>query len=249
MICWAPRSVPASNNSIPNSTNCVRNGDVRRFEFAVDRWHAHAVNEVVAGRRRVRFAAVPVAFGAAAGTAYLVWLGHPWSYPLALACALGAATALWVAVWAPRRAGIDQLYAEGELVPAVVAPIRPRGVVLLALVNVARRDTGESRYALVTRKVRQLPGHRVTEGERVPAVAVRGDRTARSIGERWLPVEAMPIAWGTADTAVIERARAAIAEIEWRLLADNLALAEQVHRSAAKRLLLDPGRLPDGLGA
>ncbi|WP_328390593.1 DUF3239 domain-containing protein [Nocardia sp. NBC_00416] len=222
---------------------------MRRFEFAVDRRHAHAVNEVVAGRRRVRLAAVPAALLAAAATAYLVWLGHPWSYPLALACALGAVTALWVALWAPRRTGIVRLYAEGELVPAVVSLIQPRGAVLLALVNVARRDNGESRYALVTKTVRQLPGHRVAEGERVPAIAVRADRTTRSIGERWLPVDAMPIAWGTSDTAVIDRARASIAEIEWRLLADNLARAEEVQRSAAKRLLLDPGRLPEGLGA
>lgn len=222
---------------------------MRRFEFAVDRRHARVVNEVLAGRRRVRLAAVPAALLAAAGTAYLVRLGHPWSYPLALAGALGAATALWVALWAPRRAGIERLYAEGELVAAVVSRAHPRGAVLLALVNVARRDTGESRYALVTKKVRELPGHRVTEGERVPAIAVRGDRTSRAIGERWLPVDAMPIAWGTRDVAVIERARAAITEAEWRLLADNLTLADQVQRSAAKRLLLDPGQLPDGLGA
>ncbi|MGA6207159.1 DUF3239 domain-containing protein [Nocardia testacea] len=222
---------------------------MRRFEFAVDRRHAHAVNEVVAGRRRVRVSAVLAALAAAAATAYLVRLGHPWSYPLALACALGAATALWVALWAPRRAGIDRLYAEGELVPAVVSRVQARGAVLLALVNLARRDSGEQRYALITKKVRHLPGHRVAEGERIPAVAVRGDRTTRSIGERWLPVETMPIAWGTADTVVIERARAAIAENEWRLLTDNLALADEVQRSAAKRLLLDPGQLPEGLGA
>lgn len=222
---------------------------MRRFEFAVDHRHARVVNEVVAGRRRVRLAAVPAALIAAAATAYLVRLGHPWSYPLALAGALGAATALWVALWAPRRTGIERLYAEGELVAAVVSRAHSRGAVLLALVNVARRDTGESRYALVTKKVRELPGHRVAEGERVPAIAVRGDRTTRTIGQRWLPVDAMPIAWGTRDTAVIERARAAITEAEWRLLADNLGLAEQVQRSAAKRLLLDPGQLPEGLGA
>ncbi|MEU4316265.1 DUF3239 domain-containing protein [Nocardia sp. NPDC024068] len=211
---------------------------MRRFEFAVDRRHAHAVNEVLAGRRRVRLAAVPAALLAAAATAYLIRLGHPWSYPLALACALGAATALWVALWAPRRAGIARLYAEGELVPAVVTDTNARGTILLALVNVASRDTGESRHALVTKKVRVLPGHRLAKGEQVPAIAVRGDLTTRSIGQRWLPVDTMPIAWGTADTAVIDRARAAIDEAEWCLLADNLALAEQVHRSATKRLLL-----------
>ncbi|MGW0181027.1 DUF3239 domain-containing protein [Nocardia sp. NPDC003345] len=211
---------------------------MRRFEFAVDRRHAHAVNEVLAGRRRVRLAAVPAALLAATATAYLIRLGHPWSYPLALACALGAATAVWVALWAPRRAGIARLYAEGDLVPAVISHTHARGAVLLALVNVARRDTGESRYALVTKKVRALPGHRLATGERVPAIAVRGDLTTRSIGQRWFPVDAMPIAWGTADLAVIDRARAAIAETEWRLLTDNLALAEQVQRSATNRLLL-----------
>lgn len=222
---------------------------MRHFDFVVDRRHVQAVNEVVAGRRRLRTAALIATVVCAAATAYLVRLGHAWAYPLALAAALAAATALWVALWAPRRTGIARLYADGELVPAVVSGFHSRGAVLLALVNVARRDTGESRYALVTKKVRELPGHRFAPGERVPAVAVRGDRTARTIGERWLPVDAMPIAWGTADGAVIERARAAIDETEWRLLADNLALAERVQRSATKRLLLDPGQLPEGLGA
>lgn len=222
---------------------------MRHFDFAVDRRHTQAVNEVVAGRRRLRLAAFIATLACASATAYLVRLGHAWSYPLALACALGAVTALWVVLWAPRRAGIARLYADGELVPAVVSGFHSRGAVLLALVNVARRDTGEYRYALVTKKVRGLPGHRFVPGERVPAIAVRGDRTARTIGERWLPVDAMPIAWGTSDGAVIERARAAIDEAEWRLLADNLALADQVQRSSSKRLLLDPGQLPEDLGA
>ena len=222
---------------------------MRHFDFTVDRRHVHAVNEVVVGRRRLRLAALIATLVCATATAYLVRLGHAWSYPLALACALGAATALWVALWAPRRTGIARLYADGELIPAVVSGFHSRGAVLLALVNVARRDSGESRYALVTKKVRRLPGHRFAPGERVPAIAVRGDLTARTIGERWLPVDTMPIAWGTPDGVVIERARGAIDEIEWRLLADNLALADQVQRSSTKRLLLDPGQLPEGLGA
>lgn len=222
---------------------------MRHFDFEVNRRHVQAVNEVVAGRRRMRSLALVATLVCAAVTAYLVWLGHAWSYPLALAGALGAATALWVALWTPRRSGIARLYAEGELVPAVVSAFDSHGAVLLALVNVARRDTGESRYALITKKVRDLPGHRLVRGERVPAIAVRGDRPASAIGQRWLPVDAMPIAWGTADGAVIERARAAIDETEWRLLADNLELADRVRRSATNRLLLDPEQLPEGLGA
>ncbi|ONM50384.1 DUF3239 domain-containing protein [Nocardia donostiensis] len=220
---------------------------MRRFEFAVDRRHARAVNEVVADLRRLRILAVAAAVVAAACTAYLIWLNHPWSYLLAVAFVLGTATSLWVALWAPRRSNIQKLYADGELVPAVVSRAKPGGLVLLALVDVARPDT-EPRYALVTRKVRALPGHQAQPGERVPSIAVRAERASRTVGERWLPVDTMPIAWGTADAVVIERARAAISEAEWQLLADNLSLAEQVRRSSAKRLLLDPQRLPGGIG-
>jgi hypothetical protein len=222
---------------------------VRRFEFAVDRSHAHAVNEVFADLRRLRIMALAAAIIGVAGTALLIWLGHPWAYLLAVAVALGALTALWVALQKPRRAGIDRLYADGELIPAVISETYPGGVVLLALVEVSTPGVAEPRYALVTRKVRALPGHEVRTGERVPSVAVRSERAPRQVGERWQSVSAMPIAWGTRDEAVIEQARAAIGEVEWRLLTDNLALADKVRRTSAKRLLLDPHQLPDDLGA
>ncbi|MEU1993070.1 DUF3239 domain-containing protein [Nocardia gamkensis] len=222
---------------------------MRRFEFAVDRRHAHAVNEVFADLRRLRLLAIAAAVVAATGTALLIWLNHPWAYLLAIAFALGAVTALWVALWTPWHSSIDKLYADGELIPAVISEARPSGVVLLALVDVSTPDASDPRFALVTRKVRALPGHEAKAGERVPSVAVRTDRAPRQVGERWQSVSAMPIAWGTTDDTVIARARAAISEAEWRLLTDNLALAEKVRRSAAKRLLLDPHQLPGELGS
>ncbi|MEV0295848.1 DUF3239 domain-containing protein [Nocardia sp. NPDC050710] len=222
---------------------------MRRFEFAVDRRHAHAVNEVFADLRRLRVMAIAAAVIAATGTAYLIWLNHPWSYLLAVAFALGAVVALWVALWAPHRSSIDKLYADGELVPAVVSETHPSGVVLLALVDVSKPETPNPRYALVIRKVRDLPGHQKRAGERVPSVAIRTDRTPRQVGERWQTVSAMPIAWGTRDDTVIARARAAISEVEWRLLTDNLELAAKVRRTSAKRLLLDPQQLPGDLGS
>ncbi|MGQ4600257.1 DUF3239 domain-containing protein [Nocardia sp. R6R-6] len=222
---------------------------MRRFEFAVDRRHAHAVNEVFADLRRLRLMAIAAAVVAAAATALLIWLNHPWAYLLAIAFALGAVTALWVALWTPRHSSIDKLYADGELVPAVVSQTCRSGVVLLALVDVSTPDAPDPRYALVTRKVRTLPGHQAKAGERVPSVAVRTDRAPRQVGERWLSVNAMPIAWGTTDGSVIERARAAISEVEWRLLTDNLTLADKVRRTTTKRLLLDPHQLPGGLGS
>ncbi|WP_342217085.1 hypothetical protein [Nocardia cyriacigeorgica] len=47
---------------------------MRRFEFVVDRSHAHAVNEVVADLRRLRISAVVAAAVAGAGTADNVWV-------------------------------------------------------------------------------------------------------------------------------------------------------------------------------
>ncbi|WP_069162163.1 DUF3239 domain-containing protein [Nocardia altamirensis] len=222
---------------------------MRRFEFPVDRRHAHAVNEVFADQRRLRVMALAAAVIATTGAAYLIWLDHPWAYLLAVAFVLGAVVALWVAFWTARHASIDKLYADGELVPAVVSETYPSGVVLLAMVDVARPGAKDAHYALVIRKVRALPGHQARQGERVPSVAVRTDRAPRKVGERWQSVSAMPIAWGTTDAAVIDRARSAISETEWRLLTDNLALTDKVRRTSARRLLLDPDQLPDDLGA
>ncbi|RJO78786.1 DUF3239 domain-containing protein [Nocardia panacis] len=222
---------------------------MRRFDFPVDRAHAHAVNEVSAAVCRMRIAAGAAASVGAAGTAALIWVDHPWTYLLSVAFALATVIALWAVWWIPHRSGIDRLYRDGELVPAVVSQTYPSGVVLLALVDLARPDSpGPRRYALITKKVRELPGHIAKTGERVPAVAVRADR-APGIGERWQTVSAMPIAWGTRDQRVIERARAAIGETEWRLLTDNLELTDKVRHSSARRLLLDPQGLPGDLGA
>ncbi|MFI6215515.1 DUF3239 domain-containing protein [Nocardia brasiliensis] len=222
---------------------------MRRFEFPVDRKHAHAVNEVFADQRRLRIMAIAAGIIATTGAAYLIWLDHPWAYLLAVAFVLGAVVSGWVAVWTSRHASMDKLYADGELVPAVISETYPSGVVLLALVDVAKPGATDSHYALVIRKVRTLPGHAAKAGERVPAVAVRTDRAPRQVGERWQSVSAMPIAWGTTDAAVIERAREAISDVEWRLLTDNLALADKVRRAPARRLLLDPHQLPGDLGS
>ncbi|MFI6870395.1 DUF3239 domain-containing protein [Nocardia sp. NPDC050406] len=219
----------------------------RRFEFVVDREHARAVNEVAAYLRRLRVLAIAAAVLLGMGTAYLIWLRHPWSYLLAIAFALGAATALFVGLWTPHRARIDKLYNTGTLVPTVVSESTNKGTTLLALVDLAKPNADGPRYALVTRTVKSLPGHRPRPGERVPAVTVRIDRAPASVGELWHSVTMMPIAWGTRDLNIIERARRDIHDVEWQLLTDNLDLAAKVRRVDAKRLLIDPQQLPDEL--
>ncbi|WP_067703696.1 DUF3239 domain-containing protein [Nocardia jejuensis] len=222
---------------------------MRRFEFAVDREHARAVNEVVADLRRLRVAAIAAAIVLGLGSGFLIWLNHPWSYLLAVAFVLGAATSLFIGLWTPHRGRVDKLYAAGELVPAVISETDDGGATLLALVTVGKPNADGPRYALVTRTVGSLPGHHLRTGERVPAVTVRIDRapTSVGVGDLWQSVSAMPIAWGTRDPNVVERARGAIREAEWQLLADNLDLAAKVRRVDAKRLLLDPQQLPEEL--
>ncbi|MFJ9363065.1 DUF3239 domain-containing protein [Nocardia sp. NPDC101769] len=220
---------------------------MRRFEFAVDRDHARAVNEVVAYLRRLRIWAYSAAIWLGLGTAFLIWVNHPWSWLLAVAFLLAAVTALFIGYWTPHRGRVDKLYAAGDLVPAVVSETHGNGATLLALVDLAKPNTAGPRYALVTRTVRSLPGHRTRAGERVPAVTVRVDRAPGPVGDLWQSVSAMPIAWGTRDLNIIERARGAIHEVEWKLLTDNLDLATKVRGADAKRLLLDPQQLPEEL--
>ncbi|MQY24722.1 DUF3239 domain-containing protein [Nocardia aurantia] len=220
--------------------------DVRRFDFAVDRAYARSVNEIVPTVRRLRIVAFAVAIVLGLSTAGLIRLGHPYSFILSVAFALGTVTALFVAVWTPHRARVDKLYAAGELVPAVVTEHNQKGLTLLALVNVAKPGAAPV-YALIVRVVRALPGHRDRAGEQVPAVTVRTDFASGSIGDLRQPITPMPIAWGTRDPGVIERARSAISEVEWTLLADNITLAAKVLAAESKRLLLDPHQLPEEL--
>jgi hypothetical protein len=220
--------------------------DVRRFDFAVDRAYARSVNEIVPTVRRLRIVAFAVAIVLGLSTAGLIRVGHPYSFLLAVAFALGTVTALFVAIWSPHRARVDKLYAAGELVPAVVSEQSPKGLTLLALVNVAKPGATPV-YALIARVVRALPGYRGRAGEQVPSVTVRTDLASGSIGDPRQTITAMPIAWGTRDVGVIERARAAISDVEWKLLADNITLAAKVLAAESKRLLLDPQQLPEEL--
>jgi len=226
---------------------------VRHFDFVIDRPHARAVNETAVGnrRRRVVAALATVVLGVSAGL--LILVDDVWAYFLTVVLGLGALTALWIALWAPRRLGnIEKFYAEGALIPAVVSEVKDNGTAtLLALVDLSKPDTPDPRYALVSRKVHSLPGHSLHVGERVPAVAVPVDRISRtSNGDgdgHWHSASAMPIAWATRDPDVLDRARHAIDDVEWTLLTDNLALAAKVHAAETKRLLLDPHQLPQQL--
>jgi hypothetical protein len=218
---------------------------VRSFEFPVDHSHANSVNETVGDVRRLRVSAIVTAMLLAGLAAWLIYLAHPWSYIVGVVVALLAVTSLWVAFWAPKKVGsVEKLYAEGPLVPAVVAVARPRGATLLALVDVAKPSADRPHYALVTRNIRALPGHSLTNvGERVPSIAVLADRSNKSTADTWQMVSPMPIAWGTKDQKVIRRAADSISGAEWKLLAKSIPLAEQVPRAENQQIPVDPADL------
>lgn len=198
--------------------------------------------------RRLRASAIVTAVVLVAIGVWFFWLAHPWSYILGAVLLITAATSLWVTVWAPRKVGtVEDLYAKGSLVPAIVAETRARGVTLLALIDIAKPDAAGPHYALVTRSIRSLPGHELVEGELVPSISVLADRNKNTIGDTWQMVSPMPIAWGTTDAAVIERATSEISEAEWQLLVANIGLAEKVREADNQQLLVDPHDLPDDL--
>ncbi|WP_430331092.1 DUF3239 domain-containing protein [Rhodococcus sp. ACT016] len=221
---------------------------MRPFEFPVDKPHAKAVNETLSDIRRLQWSAVLMAVLLGAGAAGLFYLAQPWSYILGVVLALCALMSLFMVVWTPRKVGsIEDLYAKGNLVPAVVAEVHPRGYTLLALLDIAKPHASKPHYALATRTVRALPGKEYAVGAKIPSVSVLGDRTSRDDGETWQMVSVMPIAWGTRDSKVLTQATAKIGDVEWGLLRKNLSMAEKVRTSDKQYVLLDPAELPDEL--
>ncbi|GAA4489373.1 DUF3239 domain-containing protein [Rhodococcus olei] len=214
---------------------------MRHFEFPVDKTHARSVNETVGDVRRLRWSALITALLFVALAVWLIVLAHPWSYILGAVALVVAAASVWVSFWAPRKVGsVEDLYANGELVPAIVAVSRPRGATLLSLVNTAKPGAERPHYALVTRTVRSLPGHSLTNvGERVPSISVMSDRTTGSTADTWQMVSPMPIAWGTRDPKVIRRAIEQIPNAEWKLLTKSIPLAEDVPRAKDQQIPVD----------
>ncbi|GGC73236.1 DUF3239 domain-containing protein [Hoyosella rhizosphaerae] len=217
---------------------------MRTLDFLVDIPHARRVNEMLADLRRVQvsagiFAAVFV--GAAIG---LFVVGETWAIVLAVVLLLAAAGCVYAGIMAPRRAAdLHSMYSEHELVPAVVAAVRPRGVTLLALVNLTRDRSQPATWALVASRVQNLPGHRRKVGERVPCVAVT---SASKQSALWQQVRPVPIAWGARDEDVLSRAIRAIRHVEWDLLSKSIKRTEEAEQSR-QYPILKPKELPPEL--
>ncbi|EOM77867.1 DUF3239 domain-containing protein [Rhodococcus rhodnii] len=219
---------------------------MRKFQFDVDAAQTRKVNQTWGDMRRLQLSAAVLAIVLVAGAVIAFLADRIWTTVVAVVLAVAALSCMWVIVWVPRKMGsIGAMYANGPLVPAVVSEIHPRGVTLLALIDIAK-DESNPVFALVTRNT-ELPKPKPRIGKRMPAVAVLDDRHRKSKSPVYEMVSPMPLWWGTSDEAVLARAEAQIPPEEWAYLTDRIGQSEEVRTSEHQRLVIEPADLPEFL--
>ncbi|MET3859123.1 hypothetical protein ABIE38_000020 [Dietzia sp. 2505] len=214
----------------------------RLADFPVDDAWVRKNNESLAEVRRLQWSAgILGVVVLAAGTGMLLYSDlEPWGWIIAALAGVFAIGCLAMIGYIPRKMGsMAHAYATSELVPAIVAEVRPRGLTLLALVDRAVDRSAGSLPALAVRSCEKIPGHDVRVGARVPCVAVVGNRSARGGDNLYQFISPMPVAWATPDAAVLRRLTREIPAGEWETLRQNLDRVSEVSASPANLLPLD----------
>lgn len=129
-----------------------------------------------------------------------------------------------------RNASGSSAYTSGLLVPAVV--VRTNPIELAALANVLCDDVGLEQIACKRFSVKNLPIHRIAEGERVPCMALFGGKEKGM----WTNFEPRPLCWVTEDAEAIRRNIDRIEEREWNLLSK---IASETSAAEEDIVLLD----------
>lgn len=190
------------------------------FKFQVDAPFARKHNEMLKDTRRLQLSAVIMGLvllgiGVAA---YFLAKGQAWGWITLGVFAVMAVISWVVAVVVPSKVGTaQQLYDAYPLVPAMVVEVNPRDMVIMGLVNTNVDPQRPPRWGAALRTVSDIPGVKRSVGQRLPAVAVSGQRTLRD-KEHWTQISPMPIAWGTPDSDVIKKAKSAIPGEQWDML-------------------------------
>lgn len=215
---------------------------MNRFHFDVDEAFAKQHNEMLRDTRKVVISGVSlfvICVAAGAAMWFLMDPANPWRWLGGVGLALFGCMMLLVAFLVPRSVGKAQdLYDRYPLVPAVIAEVNPRDVLLMALVNVNVDETLPPRYAAALRTVSSIPGIADPKvGTKIPAVAVGGRRSTRD-KEHWQEVTPMPIAWGTPDKATIDEAQKTIPHDQWRKLDKARGRLDDVKATSMNLLVL-----------
>ncbi|MEX3504745.1 DUF3239 domain-containing protein [Corynebacterium sp. LK2510] len=204
--------------------------EMKVFRFDVDEDYAKQHNELLRDTRYLVWSGIALfVLSVAAGIAvwFVVLPDSPWRVLGSLGLVLFGVMMLIVGLLIPRSVGSAQsLYSAHPLAPAVVAERGATDYTLLALVNGNVDPDAPPAWALTARTVRSLPHTDGVVGTKVPVAAVGGQRSIHDTS-RWQMITPMPIAWGTADPAVVDAARAAVPRDQWHLLEKGRArLAE-----------------------
>lgn len=213
---------------------------MRQFTFTVDSEHNKKNNEFSRDATRLQISAgiFGIVLALIAFAVMRISDGAPWGLAVAIGLGTFALFCFALIFILPRQMGSAQAMFESyPLVPAMVAEVLPRGMVLMALVDANASDSGKPVPALAIRNITNLRGHERVVGERVPAVAVAGRRSV-STTDRWDEISPMPIAWGTADAGTVKEAQKAIPENEWNTLQKHLDKLEKVKATNMNLLIL-----------
>lgn len=220
------------------------------FDFTVDEAYSRKHNEFFRDAKRLQIAAgILAALLIAVVIALFVTLGvSVTSIALGITFGFFALLCLVVIPVLPRKMGDPQHYYNMyDLVPAMVAKVNPRDMVLLALVDATADPSNPSRPALAARTVTSVPGIPREVGTHVPSMAVTGIQTLRSKG-LYEEISPMPVAWGTKDSHVWKQAERAIPRNHWTMLQGLLDQVDDVLATKRNLLLLDPDKHGTAMG-
>ncbi len=210
------------------------------FAFEVDEAYAKKNNEFLRDTKRLQTSALlfGVVLLAVGGGLYYLADGAVWGWIVMSMMGVMALISFIMIPVLPRQVGTAQsLYNQYPLVPAVVAEINPRDVVLLALVNINVDESMPPRWGLAVRTVTRLGVHDRKLGERVPSVGVSGRRTLRD-QNHWDEISPMPITWGTTDKDIVRQAEKTIPHELWNKLEKNRNKLDQVKETRMNLLEL-----------
>ncbi|MFI5504526.1 DUF3239 domain-containing protein [Corynebacterium kutscheri] len=208
------------------------------FHFVVDKAHAQRNNELLKDTKRLQLSAAIFSFILLAiGAGFYSWLSAIVGIIIFACFTIVALISFILIPVFPRLVGSAQsLYDSYELVPAIITEINPRDMSIMALVDADSTGTNPQ-PALAVRTISNLAGHNRTVGEKVPSVAVTGNRSAAN-KQTWDQISPVPIAWGTPEAAIIKAATDAIDPAQWAELEKHLAHYDEVRKTPFDLLLL-----------
>ncbi|MBN9644644.1 DUF3239 domain-containing protein [Corynebacterium mendelii] len=223
----------------------MANQTQKNFHFTVDDKHNRTYDEYYRDPKQLQMASAGLGLMIIAVGLYFAWSEGFKPGGIYALVAFGMVGLVFIAIAAvlPKKVGTPQtVYDTYPLAPAVIADIDDETIWIMALVDAATDPGNGERRGLALRAVTALPGHKKTVGERVPVTAVPGRRAVLKNRDHWAEMTLLPIAWGTPDKSVIQKASHAVPEGRWRKLKQLQPKFDEVKNTKTKLLIVDGKR-------